>query len=524
MVDEKACSVDGFCVNYACRSGSLEAVRYLLTIVRDQFSENALVFAAAYGHLEVMKLLCQEFEFPHYKALTMALTTRQAGIVGYLLSLGQEKTVDASYLQKSVAGGDYETVRISMKYGAMNLEKETVPLLAGAGELTILQKLLVEQPSLFDESALFEACLVGNLAIVKLLHESRPDLQPTGRCVDVACEHKHFGILRYLVERMNAKPTTESLTLAVPHFEMVRYLHTKAKAPCNNNAIFYRAVSDSCLDIVKYLRDHYPDIQCGELEFSSAACTGDFEMLQYLHSTYPSQTSVTFMESSAIDHQNLEMLEFMLKNRMATPARALQAAARNGEWEFFKTVYDTIIKMGPVPSAAQDVASLETSIINWNPIDKEVLTQASYGGNLDIVQFVHKHVADGTANPDYIVSAARTGSLPLVQFLCTNRTDFGTVMAPRFTGLSFAFCHACAANHMDVARYLYEKFGADCDIGQAFSGACFTGAPEAVRFLAPLVSDKGILDALEVIERPPWLKEVIGSRVLDWDNLKVVDR
>jgi ankyrin repeat protein len=112
-------------------------------------------------------VLCIEFQFLRHKSLHSAIENKQAKVVDYLLSLGCETPVDSSSLTQSVINGNYKLVKICLKYGAVPYDHETIPFIAGAGHLTLVQKLLEDQPDLLSEDMLYQACLVGSLAFIE---------------------------------------------------------------------------------------------------------------------------------------------------------------------------------------------------------------------------------------------------------------------------------------------------------------------------------------------------------------------
>jgi hypothetical protein len=208
----------------------------------------------------------------------------------------------------------------------------------------------------------------------------------------------------------------------------------------------------------------------------------DMEMLQYLITSYPliDIESIygleTVLITDAFKYQNQELLDYLLQSNIVTSELALQEASKYDNLEYFKTVHDTVLKMGPSSITRFSYSAKPATSKPWNPVTPDVLKEACKAGHLDIVKFVHDHLPDASVFSAYLEEAVKTGNVALIQFLCQNRMDAST-------GISQTFATACISGNLDIVKYLHETYSLRCDIDKGYEAALTGGPPEVARYL-----------------------------------------
>jgi ankyrin repeat protein len=561
LMTEKGSQVTDLCKKNACQSGNLELVKFLFENVPEPTTTSTtpdtkknpyhdpsndpptslMEASISKGHLHILKYLHEENQFPltyTFRALEEAIMNGHTTVLRYVLPKGRNLgprgeavKVTPQMLFNAAYRGHYDAVLLCIRYEAYTgISRDLLMAVVLTGNLKVLKTLLEKEPDAFDPTVVWNACQYGRLEMLKYMHDQKKDdilrpsnsdtffaaatNEPSHRYLDIACENKNFGIVKYLVEHMGIQPSEESMEKAVPHFGMVRYLHTTSKAPCSEK-VLHNAAMWGRLDILEYCRLNFPDIHCGSWGFAVAVQNEEFEVLKYLKEHYHS-TEYGFYQSASLGYyasntENLEILEYIMANEMGDHEEALKVAARRGDFSYFQKVYNIALKFPPPPEL------LDSEPTPWNPITESHLHTASETGNLNIVQFIHKKLGtdmdDGFYhNPLELSIAAREGHHSVVRFLAEN-----LAMNYNEEKIQKAFEEACWYGHLDVVKFLLETFSKVLKEGSnavdaGLDVACIDVQPSVIEFLVPMCSEKGVEAArkrLEYEDQGGWKAEIV---------------
>jgi ankyrin repeat protein len=472
LCEDLGISVDPKCVNNASASGNVECVRYLLRKAPECFTKTAMDMAAKRGNLEVAKILYEDAHLVDIRrAVENALWGGHAAVLRYLLSKSPE-TVDRSTVIWALRQEYHQALLNYIEYGAIEYDSATVTAIAVVyPDTTALQTVIQKKPELVHHYTWRLLCAMGRIDVIRLIHERFPHIKVTPPILHNACYKKHFDVVKYLVESIHLDDSVKSLIqAAIPHFGMVRYLHTNTNCICYP-AAFSAALSHGRMDIFNYLRTQFPEVSLDSSAFYWAAINNDVELFNYLRDNCSNDgISLEFCEA-AILNQNFEMIEFGLIQCYTSYRCILGFAAKELDWEPFRKVFDIFETVHQVKEGH-----------SWN---------CKLGGifqsrNTKLVGFVLTLSDDSKMFEE----AARIGDLALMEFLSTHCSrDF----SPGYR----AFEIACVKGHLEVVKYLLDRYPNQCNVSWGLKSACLEGYPSVISFLTPLVSKEDAQKAQE---------------------------
>lgn len=269
------------CVNhmtplmYACITGNLEKVKYLLEkgayiSCVDGLGDSVLYIACSSGNLEIVELLLNlvkqrvpQFVFPDLTKVSLtACEHNKLGIFKLLVEVGRID-VNKPHLFDRNVGLNLNLVQVAVRHGRV----EILEYLLGISSVN--WKVVVD----LGVTLLHMAASSGHLPVVKLLMEKGGFTLANSRCEAgtpfvFACCHGHLNIVRYLVEKGAAncneldryENTPLHASTAMNQFEVVKYLISKGadvNAVSKSNVTpLDMALENNSHEIIKYLRQH----------------------------------------------------------------------------------------------------------------------------------------------------------------------------------------------------------------------------------------------------------------------------
>ena len=176
--------------------------------------------------------------------------------------------------------------------------------------LKLLQSILrLKVPFINPTDAMNNAVILGNLEIVKWLHENKEGC--TTYAMNLAAEHGHLGIVKWLHES-GSMCTTYAMNWAAHngHLEVVKWLHLNRNEGCTTNAMDW-AAENGHLEIIKWL--HKSGGMCTTLAMDLAAANGHLEIVKWLHQNR-NEGCTTDAMNIAIVHGHLETVKFLYQS------------------------------------------------------------------------------------------------------------------------------------------------------------------------------------------------------------------
>jgi hypothetical protein len=275
---------------------------------------------------------------------------------------------------------------------------------------------------------------------------------------------------------------------AIPNFAMVRYLHTKTNCRCDA-ADLLAAHSHDRMDIFYYLRTHFPEVSLDSRGLFWVAINNDVDLFNVLRDEGSiKDVDLNFCEA-AILNQNFEILEFGLIHCDSSYRYILEAAARELDWEAFRKVFHVIEKVHPK--------------VKEGHFRNCTLKEMFRSRNTDLIRFLLTLSEDS----EMFEEAARIGDLALVEFLSMHGSRD---LSPGH----YSFDIACFNGHLEVVKYLLDRYPKTCDVSSGLDYACWEGYPSVIGFLAPLVSEKGAQKARQRCSNRPYLLEFLESKLI----------
>jgi len=424
----------------AAAGGHLEVVQYFAHQGCDMQQvniegDNALTMAARYGHIEVVKWLFEKNCYVHQvddsgdNALTLAAAGGHLELVKWLF----EKNCPVDQLN----GNSDNALTLAAEYGHLELVKWLFE-----------KNCSVHQVNDFDDNALTLAAAGGHLELVKWLFEKNCYVHQVidggDNALTLAAAKGHLELVKWLFEKncyvhqVNSRGNN-ALTLAARsgHLELVKWLFEKNCSVHQPNIFgdnaLTLAAADGHLDVVKWLITQNCSVRQVNIEgdnaLTMAARYGHIEVVKWL------------FEKNCYVHQ---------KNKHSN--NALTLAARSGHLELVKWLFEK-----------------NCSVRQVDNFGNNALTIAAAGGHLDVVKWLfEKNCAVDQVNisgDNALTLAVRRGHLELVQWLVEKGSDIDHLNNDGRTALALAMAHKETAIACDLI-----KRGANVHIGGSTHG------------------------------------------------------
>ncbi|OQR85692.1 hypothetical protein ACHHYP_11540 [Achlya hypogyna] len=165
----------------------------------------------------------------------------------------------------------------------------------------------------FAASAMRSAVCIGNLAVVKLLHER--GTQTYMNALNDACECGHVRVAEYLMMNNLGTWDPDTLVFVVKngHIEIVRLLHERGYDGFDKYTMDI-AAKFGHLDVVRFLSAERQE-GCTPRAIVRAARNGHVHVVQFLDTKYR-RPSVSAAIDVAVECGNVEVVEYFLRHRL----------------------------------------------------------------------------------------------------------------------------------------------------------------------------------------------------------------
>lgn len=266
----------------------VQTARFLLHHVRAKWSSAAAKWAAENRDMETIRRLVE---------LDPSVRTGDAKVVAYrlkqtdMLRFLYERADDpwpALTLVEASAAGDLEMVQYLCKHERGFVRSAMVEAIA-AGHVEVV-KLLHKHPQLRHTSCsrvvlIHDACLHGQLEILKYFHENAPELTCTTMAMDTAAARGHLDIVRFLHEHRSEGCTTHAMNMAAMngHLDVIQFLDTHRSEGCTTLAMDSAAMWGH-LEVLRYLHEHRSE-GCTIKAFTEAKLRGHTQVLEFLQAS-----------------------------------------------------------------------------------------------------------------------------------------------------------------------------------------------------------------------------------------------
>ncbi|MDE2737192.1 MAG: ankyrin repeat domain-containing protein [Gemmatimonadota bacterium] len=470
------------------RAGDVSAVRLFIAAgmdihVRDDDGTTALNVAALEGHVEVVRILVEQWiaeagaqtqDADGRTVLMWAASGGDVEMVRLLLENGAnihaQDADSTTVLMWAASGGGMEVVHLLLENGAyINAQDKygytALTWAAGAGQVEVVRLLLTNGADVHAQNnsgitALMLAARAGQVEVVRLLLDNGADINAQDDLFDRtvlmwAARGGDVEVVRLLLDNgadLHAQDDLHGRTALAwaafgGHVEVVRFLlengtDINAQNVSGRTALMY-ATLEGDVEVVRFLLDngadlHAQDAYYGRTALAWAAWGGDVEVVRLL------------LDNGADIH--------MRTNEGTT---ALVLAVLEGHVEVARILVEQWVAEGDVDARYDD----DTTILMWaaraghvemvrfllengtdiharNNNGTTALAWAAWGGDVEVVRFLLENGADihTRNNSDWTVLmwAARGGDVEVVRLLLENGTDIHARNNDGTTALSLA--------------------------------------------------------------------------------------
>ncbi|EGG22180.1 ankyrin 2,3/unc44 [Cavenderia fasciculata] len=395
------------------KAAHLDVVTYLHETKSGGCTSDAMDWASKNGHIDIVKYLhFNRTEGATKNAMDWAAENGHLEVVQFLSKYRQEGCTKRA-LGNAAKNGHVEVVRyLDETYG--------IPEEGGGGE----------GGERYLENTLDECTSHGSLEIVRILHKKYSSyLKVTTRAMDHAAENGHIDIVMFL-----ERNRTEGCSQA-----------GLAQTAYNNH-----------FQVFKYLAASYPKLLADSIEvcMSHAAFKGNLDMIQYIYSLGPKDTTLSI--------------------------RALGVAAPNGHLKVVEWFHN----------------NFQGEIINTRDF-----IRSANNGHLHIVKFLHLNRSEG-CKPLAMSLASKKGYLPIVKFLNENRTE---------GDLKQSWREALQGGHLSTMQYLLDY--SKTKTTSTDSNSCRIDKNDVEVDLIMPIMELGIVKILEFLHKNDLIPEMDTSRI-----------
>lgn len=264
--------------------------------------------------------------------------------------------------------------------------------------------------------------------------------------------------------------------------ELMIWLHGKVQSQaastepqlelrCTPRAM-YNAAQAGHLYVLKWMHENQVQDTVSEWAVMAAAKNGHWQVIQWLLATYPDgQFDPPYTE--VVSHGHVETVHWIVQRypweepgrRQDWIARAIDVAAETTNWGLLNYL------LSYTSTAYSEV---------------KILNSVASTGDLEMVKWAHAQGFGCTMNP--ILDASVAGSLAIVQWLSTNRSD------PIDTKLPMDF--AALGRHIDVLQWLHYNRSEGCSTA-AVNHAAVNGDLPMIQWLSRYYSDRFTHQAMD---------------------------
>ncbi|AVK75319.1 Ankyrin repeat domain containing protein [Pandoravirus quercus] len=341
----------------------------------------------------------------------------------------------------------------------------------------------------YSPHAMNRAAEAGRLDVVAHLHEAiggrYPSEDADGRvdpvAMDYAARGGHLDIVKWLHENSDQGCTYRAMDKAAAngHVEVLQWLHDHRTEGCT-----VRAGSTSCsgnVQAVEWVFGHLPQQHIDPVRiFRDAASRGYMDVLCWLHANGRVPNYLPSMGDSAAAHGRLDVLQWMATHvaDVQFDVSTTQAAAQNGHLDVVEWLCDNYPDARPTP---------------------RVLTTALNSGHMSVVNYLCERQPDLAVLDSAIDTAVSCGCFANLgrdaPQDCFDALEWLRVHRPDIVPSQSAMGAAIFTGHLDVAQWLYTRYGTGC-ITESIDTAAATGRVDLIDWVRTTYGHACTVDAL----------------------------
>ncbi|OQS06750.1 hypothetical protein THRCLA_01221 [Thraustotheca clavata] len=248
-------------VDYAAAFGHLKIVKWLVQDQNASFSSAAITEAARCNNTEIVHFLLQTSPKITENALLAAGTKGHVKMLQLLHASAFHLPVDRIFIFSAQHG---HSQVLTYLFPWLSQPRNTLPLAlveaATKGHLNVVKMLLVEYPSDIPAEAMDTAATNGHLNIVQVLHNAHGVC--TVKALNGAARNGFFDIVQFLVENCIEGGTLDAWSGAAccGHLHILKYLHLHLFCNGGSYDAIVLAARMGHIKVVRYLlendRDH----------------------------------------------------------------------------------------------------------------------------------------------------------------------------------------------------------------------------------------------------------------------------
>ncbi|RHY34183.1 hypothetical protein DYB32_001079 [Aphanomyces invadans] len=449
----------------AASNGHLNIVELLCPDYQDTIDDEAMDVAAAGGHLDVVKWLYNRGS-RSWRALLAAAKHGHTHVMEYLLGTSHKNWGPVS-MDNAASMNYLDVLRCLQNHPHVASQHRAIDAAATNGHFEAVRLLHDMKLAKASVKAMDDAASRGWLNIVAFLHEHNA-AGCTLAAMDNAAAHGHLDVVKYLHKHRNEGCSTDAMDWAATrgHLDMVQFLHKHRHEGCTTDALD-GAASRGHLDVVKYLHAHRSE-GFTEVAIDRASLNNHPEVVEFLVTCGRGRVTSSCAIDAAVAHGNDHLVDFLLTHGHHPSVNALESCAWCNDVEMFEKIYPLV-----EPSHARANAALE------------IVAYAASAGHLTLLQSAMR-LGCVTTPPDLaLVGAAKHGHLEVVK-----------VLAPLYHHRPLAALdEAATCGHADVVKYLdHVAFPCTC---RAMDGAATNGHLHLLKWLAAHRQEGWTTDAFD---------------------------
>ncbi|EGG16327.1 hypothetical protein DFA_09357 [Cavenderia fasciculata] len=369
-------------------NGHVDILDYMI----NKYSNNILFnscpdVAAENGHLPMLKLLEPFIDFDH-ECLETAVSNQHHPIITFLVDRGVSFT-DHS-LELACQQGDLDLVKlIHQNRPDINADQSFMNGAIAGGHIEIVKSYYTDEEETTDDMDL--ACENGHFSIVEWLHQNT-----TAGCTTKAMDKSNsLQMIQFLHYNRTEGCTTDCMDNAVTRGDMdiVQFLHQNRTEGCTSKAMD-RAKSLQMIQFLHYNRTEGCTTDC----MNHAVTRGDMDIVQFLHQNRQEGCTTRGMDNVVVNG-HIDMLKYLFLNRTERPSNHIMnyvgvvQPEQNGFeiikflYDYYKIPFTAVLINNCCTHGRLDIIQYIHQSLPTSPIwTKKAMDKASENGYIDIVK------------------------------------------------------------------------------------------------------------------------------------------
>ncbi|KAL7753584.1 hypothetical protein RI367_000515 [Sorochytrium milnesiophthora] len=474
----------------AAQAGRLDLLQDLYKLEPDVIQDQAviLVAAAKHNHLHIIRFLDERLRCKLYAlALSTALEARAFDAAKWLYAK-EPRMIPSDSLVALLKHGDVDLLQHFSARDALRRPDiaKYMSITAKAGQLQAMQWLCKELGHECPEDAFRFAAMNGHLDLLQWMQTHTSPVR-WAASLRGAAKGGHLELVQQLHAQTRHcrkwETIANSITEAVKadHLHVAQWLAAQGEfADLRDRLCMPNFLAEQGrLDALRWIKSAFNVWPPSSL-LSSAAYSGNMELMCWLWQTWPKLNELQFALDVAVQREDMTLLKWILQH--LDPGHdmtsSLTRAAQAGRLKLVCWIKEhTTHSRSPVAMdvaakcGALDVLQYLHDNGPW-PCSTRAMDDAAAHGHLDAVKWLHRNRTEGCTTEAMDKAAAR-GDVEMVRFLHENRSEGCTVAALE---------RAATGGHTLVVQYLLEYRQERCRNSWVSVVAC-SGSLSALKML-----------------------------------------